>query len=206
MKALRDAISSGRLSPGARLIEQDLSEELGVSRAPVREALRQLMGEGLVMIETHQGTSVVSVTTEDLNEICRLRAALEPVAIERLIEIGDPDHLRILRGVVAEIREAIPSRDAVLLSHLDMRFHETLCELSGYPRLLSAWRSLGIQARSYFAVAQYFFDDASLAGNHDRLIEVIERGDVAAARAELQEHILGPEGWQLYRGGDVGEP
>ncbi|WP_167040464.1 GntR family transcriptional regulator [Microbacterium ulmi] len=205
VKAIRDAISSGQYSPGDRLIEQELSEQLGVSRAPVREALRQLVGEGLVEAETHRGTTVVSVTTADLEEIARLRAALEPVAIERLIELGDPQHLVILRGIVSEIRAALPRRDPVLISHLDMRFHETMCELSGYPRLLSAWRVLGIQLRSYFAVAQYFFDDESIAGNHERLIDVIERGDVSAAREELYEHIVGPEGWQLYRHGGAPE-
>lgn len=201
--AIRNAISSGHYSPGDRLLEQEISEQLGVSRAPVREALRQLMGEGLVEAATHRGTTVVSITTADLDEIYRLRAALEPVAIERLIELGNPEHLIILRAIVGEIRAALPERDAVLISHLDMRFHETMCELTGYPRLLNAWRVLGVQLRSYFAVAQYFFDDESFAGNHERLIEVIEAGDVAAAREAMYDHIIGPKGWQQYRSGDV---
>lgn len=191
MTALRRAITSGALAPGERLVEQNLCEELGVSRAPLREALRQLMGEGLVVAVPHKGTSVVELTRDDMLEIYRLRAALEPLAVERLIELGDPAHLADLRGIIAELEAALPERDPATVAALDMRFHERMCELSGLPRLLAAWRSLGNQLRSYFTVADYFYDNRSMVENHEQLVRVIEERDLERALALLQQHILG---------------
>jgi DNA-binding GntR family transcriptional regulator len=189
--ALRHAITSGALRPGERLVEQTLAEELGVSRAPLREALRQLTGEGLVVAVPHKGTTVVELTKDDILEIYRLRAALEPLAVERLIELRNPEHLVDLRGIIAELQAALPERDPIAVASLDMRFHERMCELSGLPRLLTAWRGLGNQLRSYFTVADYFYDDYSLVDNHEQLVKVIEQGDPEQAYEAVQRHILG---------------
>jgi DNA-binding GntR family transcriptional regulator len=189
--SIRQAITSGRLAPGERLVEQALSEELGVSRAPVREALRQLTGEGLVVAVAHKGTTVVELTKDDILEIYRLRAALEPLAVERLIDLGNPAHLADLRGIVAEIEAALPEREPLAVASLDMRFHERMCELSGLTRLLTAWQGLGNQLRSYFTVADYFYDDRSLVDNHEQLVRVIEKGDLDEAFEVVQRHILG---------------
>jgi DNA-binding GntR family transcriptional regulator len=189
--AIRHAITSGALAPGERLVEQALSEELGVSRAPVREALRQLTGEGLVVAVPHKGTTVVELSKIDILEIYRLRAALEPLAVERLIELDNPAHLADLRGIIAQIGAAMPERDPIAVAALDMRFHERLCELSGLTRLLTAWRGLGNQLRSYFTVADYFYDDYSLVDNHEQIVRAIELGDLDQAYEVVQRHILG---------------
>jgi DNA-binding GntR family transcriptional regulator len=189
--AIRQAITSGRLKPGERLVEQTLSEELGVSRAPVREALRELTGEGLVVAVAHKGTTVVELTKDDILEIYRLRAALEPLAVERLIELGNPAHVADLRGIIAKLQAALPEREPITVASLDMRFHERMCELSGLTRLLTAWRGLGNQLRSYFTVADYFYDDHSLVDNHEQIVRAIEDGDLDQAYEVVQRHILG---------------
>lgn len=189
--SIRHAITSGSLKPGERLVEQALSEELGVSRAPVREALRELTGEGLVVAVAHKGTTVVELTKDDILEIYRLRAALEPLAVERLIELGDPAHLVDLRGIIAELQAALPEREPIAVASLDMRFHERMCELSGLTRLLTAWRGLGNQLRSYFTVADYFYDDYSLVDNHEQIVRAIEHRDLDEAFEVVQRHILG---------------
>jgi DNA-binding GntR family transcriptional regulator len=189
--SIRHAITSGALAPGERLVEQTLSEELGVSRAPVREALRQLTGEGLVVAVPHKGTTVVELSKDDIREIYRLRAALEPLAVERLIELADPAHLADLRDIIAQIGAAMPERDPIAVAALDMRFHERLCELSGLTRLLTAWRGLGNQLRSYFTVADYFYDDYSMVDNHEQIVRAIELSDLDHAYEVVQRHILG---------------
>jgi DNA-binding GntR family transcriptional regulator len=189
--SIRHAITSGALAPGERLVEQALSEELGVSRAPVREALRQLTGEGLVVAVPHKGTTVVELSKDDIREIYRLRAVLEPLAVERLIELADPAHLADLRAIIGQIGAAMPERDPIAVAALDMRFHERLCELSGLTRLLTAWRGLGNQLRSYFTVADYFYDDYSMVDNHEQIVRAIERGDLDQAYEVVQRHILG---------------
>jgi DNA-binding GntR family transcriptional regulator len=189
VEALRRAVVSGALRPGQKLVEHQLATDLGVSRAPLREALRQLTGEGLLVAVPHKGTSVVELTLKDIREIFKLRAALEPVAIEQLIELHDPAHLVDLRGIVAQIAAALPERDPLQVAALDMRFHERMCELSGMSRLVAAYRGLGYQLRSYFTAADYHYDDRDLVENHEELVRVIEAGVLEDALEAIRRHI-----------------
>ena len=189
--ALRDAITSGGFPPGARLLEQDLARELGVSRAPIREAFRLLTGEGLVVTVPHKGTSVVELGREDTVEIFRLRAAIEPVAVERLIELDNPEHRAELREIIDLLRASLPERDPVTVASLDMRFHERMCELAEMPRLLQAWRALGNQLRTYFTIAEHFYDDDAVVSNHEQVVQAIESRDIPYACDVIHRHILG---------------
>ena len=91
--AIRSAILNGELELGQRLVETDLAEQLGVSRGPIREALRLLAAEGLVVINVHRGTFIVQPTKDDVEEIYSLREALESLAVKRVIEIASDEEI-----------------------------------------------------------------------------------------------------------------
>ena len=106
LAAIRQAISRGDLKPGQRLVESDVAEQMGISRAPVREALRQLETEGLVVSEPHRGTFVAEVSATDLWEIYTLRAAIERLAVRLVTEKASAEMLAQLQQAVADMAQA----------------------------------------------------------------------------------------------------
>lgn len=105
---LRDAILSGRFGDGERIIEREIATEFGVSRGPIRDALRQLDEEGLVSVLPRRGARVASLTVDDAVEVLEIRAALEPVAVRMLVERANaqPERLAGLERVVEQLAEA----------------------------------------------------------------------------------------------------
>lgn len=187
--ALRQAIISGEMKPGERVVEADLAAQLGVSRAPLREAIKQLVAEGLLTNEPWKGASVVKLGQKDLWEIFSLRRALEGLAVEILTEARDPKHLKQLSAIVDEMRRAVAQRDLVALVDLDMGIHQTLCELSGHSRLYEVWMRMNRQLRIFFATAERLYEDWEIIERHERLLEAIASGDRARAVAEISEHV-----------------
>ncbi|RME86028.1 MAG: GntR family transcriptional regulator [Caldilineae bacterium] len=147
VEILRDAIVTGQLKPGQRLKEGELAEQMHVSRSPVREAFRQLEQEGLIVSVPNQGSYVKSFDAREIEEIFTLRAALENLACELIIEnnLFQPSDWKQLELLIERQREAIAARDVDRLGKLDMDFHEYICQCSGSRRLVQMWRSLRAQ-------------------------------------------------------------
>lgn len=187
---LRSAIRSGELRPGQRLVEAELAAQLGVSRIPIREAIRTLERDGLIVSEPGRGASVVSLTDEDVQEIYGLRASLEAYAIELIIESSAEAAIEALQALVDEM--AAPSRAGIRdqLMEIDLRFHQALCRLSGNRRLLEAWLRLSDQIRMLLRLKDMVADDSGrLPRGHQRIVDAIRRGDAAAAGDLLRGHI-----------------
>lgn len=149
---LHDAIVNGQLNPGDHLKESDLAAQLSVSRSPIREALRQLEQDGLVVSVPNQGSYVKAYTHKEIDEIFTLRAALENLACELIIQGNrlssqDWEHLD---WFIEKQREAIDAQAFDELTELDMDFHEFICEKSGSKRLLTMWQSLRGQIQVLF--------------------------------------------------------
>ncbi len=188
---LSAAILSRELAPGTRLVEAHLARELGVSRAPVHEALQRLHQTGLVVLKG-RGYHVPVFAAKDLRELAQLRVALERLAI-RLTAETDPAAVVVLSEIVAKMRELESGRipDPELLSELDTAFHRRLCELSGNVRLLRAWDEMATQIKLAIVTTNLsFVKQDGFADDHERLANLICDRDVANCEAAIEEHIL----------------
>lgn len=136
---LRGAIVSGKIQPGAHLNETDISKQMAVSRIPIREALRKLEQEGLIIRLPNKGCFVITFTEQDIKEVFSLRASLESMSFEWAIPKMSPKDINNLRELVEQQEQAIQREDYDELARLDMRFHEYICLKSEHSRLLKAW-------------------------------------------------------------------
>ncbi len=189
--ALRQAIMRGELKPGDRLREAKIAEQMGVSRAPVREAIRDLESEGIVVSHTHRGAFVTELTAADLWEIYTLRAALERMAVEIVTQQDTTELLASLRESIAQMKTASHKGDINRLADLDISFHETLCRASGQTRLFEIWSSMVSQIRLCINLAHTLYLPAEeIIGLHIELVEHIANQDSQAASQTVAQHIL----------------
>lgn len=190
-QTLRQAIVTGRLQPGDRLLEVELAERLGTSRAPVREALRQLEQEGLVVTQPYKATEVVGVTQEEIEEVLvPLRVTLERFAFRKAIDRLTPADLAQLERLVATMRYSGQAGDADALANADIRFHELVVERAGQPHSLQLWRTIEPRVRAHFRRdAPAHVDPLAVAGQHQALLDAIRAGDEEALMEAVERHI-----------------
>jgi DNA-binding GntR family transcriptional regulator len=188
---LREAILHGELSPGQRLREEELSERLQVSRAPVRAAFILLEREGMVQ-SSRRGVSVVELTRDDLEEIYTLRSVLEPLAIRLAIQRGSASDLAGIDASLAEMGSAfcgpITERDA---ARLDVQFHDTIYRAAHHQRLSGAWEQIRLPAYWFMLsrnVASPDWRNATVSG-HAEIVRIIKAGQENLAAQTITEHI-----------------
>lgn len=185
--ALRDAILSGALAGGAPLRQEDLAAAFGVSRMPVREALRQLEARALVEFHPHRGAVVADISAADVADISAIRAALEPAALRASLPHLTTADLDLAAELAAEMDcETDPGR----MGELNRRFHMTLYARCGLPRLL------GLVEQHLAAVDRYLrFQMAALDYNrpsqdeHHALLAACRAGDADAASRVVEAHV-----------------
>jgi DNA-binding GntR family transcriptional regulator len=189
--AIRDRILSGELAGGHKLREDELATMIGVSRTPIREALRSLAAEGLVNHERNRGFQVESWTLKDLEEVYSLRSLLEPYATGRAATSGLLD-IGALAALAEEMDDAIgrPKLDVGIITELNNRFHDAIMEASGNQRLrllVNSVVQVPIVRRTFF---QYTPEDLkrSLA-HHRELVESLRLGDAVWAEAVMRAHM-----------------
>lgn len=188
-EAVRQAILVGDLEPGSRISEAVVAREMGISRAPLREALRMLERSGLVNQQHNKGYRVSEFSDEDFYELATLRFALESLAIRLAIE--SDDLIPKLESVLDEIRATEKSGDQVKAVELDRQFHETILIVSGHGRLREVWTGLRDQIELAVANTNRTFPTLEgLARAHVPLLEAIRRGDIEQVMKELEMHIL----------------
>ncbi|GLI03860.1 GntR family transcriptional regulator [Phytohabitans aurantiacus] len=188
---LRNDILAGRYQDGDHLVERDISEEFGVSRGPVRDALRQLDKEGLVQVLPRRGARVATLTRTDAAQVIEIRQALEPVAVRFLLAHRDPHRLSALREVLDRMAQATEDDDWAHLVTLDMEFHATIFGLADSPMLLRMWESLRLPLLQTFRMHRQFYDSsAQVFRTHRELYEVIAAGDPAKAEAAAAYHVV----------------
>jgi DNA-binding GntR family transcriptional regulator len=191
---LRDAIRSGLIPVGTRLVEQELAERFGVSRVPVREAIQSLVDQGLVKKTPHYGAHVYLPTQEEIDEISALRVVLECFVIERVVAHWQPGHERRLRQIVAEMRKAAESGDFLRMYEQDYEYHYLLWQIANHSLVLEILTSLRARINRFLYEAANllpFEEVAHHLDSHDFLIDVIASGNVEAAQAEITQHVLG---------------
>jgi len=188
---LRQRILAGDFAGGERLVEAQIARQLGISRGPVREALRQLRAEGLVEEEPRRGTFVMSMSADDIREVFDLRAALEVRAVRLLMTARDSEPLTRLRESLTAIRKAVDDGDRSMAARSDLAFHAALCQLSGNQRLYSVFVSNAalLQALLRLDDESLYESLDELFAEHEELVTVVESGDVGRAEQLIDEHL-----------------
>jgi DNA-binding GntR family transcriptional regulator len=192
-RTLKSQIQTGQLAPGEHLVEDALSAQYGVSRTPVRNALRRLGEEGLVTVEPNRGAFVASWTSNDTADVMSIRALLESHAAALAAERRTPEQLARMLQICesmdeSELRRRKSFRDE--LARQNHEFHTAVLESSASPRLYSITANL---TRAPLMVGSFhFYNDYQLRrslGEHRDLVGAIEASDSAAARAIMEAHL-----------------
>jgi len=182
---IRQLIITGQLPAGEQLRQRDLAQRFGVSQTPVREALRRLESEGLVVGDTHRGFTVVEPDDGPVEENFQIRAALESLGASlaaRKIDAGGIAALRRLNEAMRELGD-----DDSRYAELNRDFHFTVYEHAGSPLLLSLMRLLWASLHGGPKVLR---THAESARQHDAIIDALSAGDAAAASERTYQHIM----------------
>ena len=190
LKEIRDAIRSGKLKPGEHLVEMQLAEEMQISRFPIREALRYLEKEGLVETKPFRGTRVAQLTEKDMEELYSLRSSLEELAVRILIENLDEKKIKKLETIIQSMEQASQTGKLDQMISEDLRFHQTICELSGHRKLLEVWRTLESQLQVFLTIEKDFFETAyQYVSTHNPIMEAIKHRNIKSAEQAIREHL-----------------
>jgi DNA-binding GntR family transcriptional regulator len=185
---LREAILSGKYPGGMRVNIPEVAERLGMSRMPVREALRQLDTEGLVTIRPNRGVVVTELTPEDILEVFEMRAVLEGLAVRVALPRFDDEAFEDL----ARIHERMDRNrgNAAQWLRLHNEFHDYICRKSGRPRLVAQTTLLRRTVEPYLRVHIGAYESEELLGSeHQRLLETLRARDPERAERAMREHV-----------------
>ncbi len=196
---LRQAILSGQFVPNQRLVEQEIAESMQTSRGPVRDALKILENEGLVVRQSHRGAFVAQLRPEDFLEIYTLREALETLALKYLIKNATDQQIDTLEELV-ESMEGLSRQDYTQMdaTDLDMEFHHTVCEISGHKRVLTAWEALSGQIRLVLLKHRLEHPQDLRERSvlwHEKIVQALRERNTDKAIKELQTHMAASFEW-----------
>ena len=189
-ETLRDAIRRGVLKPGERLMEIQLAEELGVSRTPVREAIRKLELEGYVIMMPRRGTYVANLSIRDVNEVFEIRTSLESLASGLAAERITDEELDHLQRLLVQIGMYIEQGDIEKIVEVDTEFHGLLYQASRNQRLIGIISNLREQLTQFRKTSMSFPGrlKATLE-EHRAIVDAIAQGDVKAAQTAAEHHM-----------------
>jgi DNA-binding GntR family transcriptional regulator len=190
--AIVEGAALGRFQPGQRLIETEISEQLGVSRLPLREALKILETQGIVERLPRRGTQLMEVNADKLRKVLEVRAQLEVLALRSIFKNGRIDDLmRAFDQVLKHMQREADSKNRIGLATTDMQFHRAICVTSGNEVLAKLWEGLSQQLVILFCVeGRAILDLRTIHDRHSALRDAISTGDAGGAEAALLTHIL----------------
>lgn len=190
-ESLRAAIYAQKLPPGARILESELARRFGVSRQPVREAIRMLEREGLLTCIPNRGTFVTRVTVEDSLAVCDVREELEGLAARLAVRNLTPEDCRRLRRIPKLMREAAAAGDVQQLAVLDLELHELIVARANHALLQDLLASIAVYSRGFVVHTKTYYgsDLSQVAVSHERLVDEILTLDPHRAEAAIQDHI-----------------
>lgn len=187
---LRDAILAGSLRPGAPLVEKTIAEELEISRAPVREAIRSLVKEGLVESIPYKGSRVRVLYARDVHEVYSMRGLLERYAVRQLLAAPTPADLAPLADACTAMEAAADAGDAAALNAADEHFHRALIALADHELLLGMWNLIELRARHAMALRNVQMGDLrTVAANHRAIVDAMRAGDLDRSLRLVTEHV-----------------
>ena len=188
---LRQAILKGELKPGERLMEIQLANKLGVSRTPVREAIRKLELEGLVLMIPRKGAEVAEITRQDMEDVLEVRTALEELAVKDACDHITDAQLSELKKASNEFKKALlEGKDLVTCADADMHFHDVILSATNNRRLIQMLNNLSEQMYRYRM--EYLKDERThktLIEEHDSIRRALKKHDKVKAGAAIRVHI-----------------
>lgn len=191
---LREAILRGDLEPGERLMEIALANRLGVSRTPIREAIRKLELEGLVVMIPRRGAQVASITKKDLQDVLEVRSSLEVLATELACERITPEQLDSLKSALSRFESVLGNSDVSVIARADVDFHDVIFESTNNARLVQILNNLREQMYRYrLEYLKDFSSHGQLLEEHKRLVEAIAAHDRQKAVEIIKAHIYNQE-------------
>ncbi|MBP2652654.1 MAG: rspR 3 [Firmicutes bacterium] len=193
-EALREAIVNEILKPGERLMEIQLAEELGVSRTPVREAIRRLELEGFLVTVPRRGTYVSNLSIRDVNEVFEIRTALDVLAAELAAERITEEELEQMERLLVQISEYIENGDVDNIVAADGQFHDILYQASRNDRLVGIINNLREQFTRFRTISMAYPGRLkNTLEEHRRLVEAIAQRDSELAKEYAREHMENAE-------------
>lgn len=187
---LRQAILRGELKPGERLMEIQLANKLGVSRTPIREAIRKLELEGLVLMIPRKGAEVAEITEKSLRDVLEVRRALEELSVQLACEKITKEEIRELERVAKEFQQVVKSNDITEIAEVDVRFHDIIYTATDNQKLIQLLNNLREQMYRYRV--EYLKRDGvfpQLIAEHEAIIRHIENNEKEKATEVMCRHI-----------------
>ena len=189
-QTFRQAILKGELKPGERLMEIQLAQKLGVSRTPVREAIRKLELEGLVLMIPRKGAEVAEITIKDLEDVLEVRGALEELAVRDACDHITEEQIQALKRAASDFKKALESGDLVKCAETDIAFHDIIYSATNNRRLLQILSNLREQMYRYRM--EYLKDPSThkvLLEEHDAIRRALKKHDKVKAGNAIRVHI-----------------
>ena len=193
-QTLRQAIVTGEFSPGERLMEIKLANKLGVSRTPVREAIRMLELEGLVVMIPRRGAEVARITEKDLRDALEVRTAIEELSVELACARIDEEGKERLKKACMAFKEAIDTKHVQNIVDGDVKFHDVIFDITKNDRLISIAHNLREQVYRYRVeyVKDFSYHDILVKEHYD-ITNAILTNDVATAKEIMRKHLYNQE-------------
>lgn len=190
-ETLRKAIVSGEIKPGERLMEVSLANQMGVSRTPVREAIRRLEAEGLVTMVPRKGTHVSELSVKDIMDVLEVRVVLDKLATDLAARRIQPSQLKALETVHKQYMTCLEKDNIEGAIRKDVEFHDTIYAASGNPRLVAVAASLREHVYRFRVI--YMKKDSIIAENvlheHEQILEALRNAKNKEASDLAEEHI-----------------
>ena len=187
---LRQAILRGELKPGERLMEIQLANKLGVSRTPIREAIRKLELEGLVLMIPRKGAEVAEITEKSLKDVLEIRRALEDLAVRLACEKITKEELKELKKAGDDFKRVLKSQDITEVAEADVRFHDVIYMATDNPKLIQLLNNF--REQMYRFRVEYLKKAEvrpQLLAEHDEIIKYITEGNKEEASRVVTRHI-----------------
>ena len=191
---LRQAILRGEMEPGERLMEIQLADKLGVSRTPIREAIRKLELEGLVIMIPRKGAEVAHITEKDMRDVLEVRAALEELEATLACRNVTPERIEELKMANKRFEAAIISKDVVAIVDADVNFHDIIYAMTDNQRLIQIINNLREQMYRYRL--EYVKDARAhsiLISEHNDIIDTLSKKDEENTKNVIRQHITNQE-------------
>jgi len=144
-RILKKEIIKGSFKPGDKVLEGKIAEQMGISRTPVREAIRGLAAEGFVVLSPNQGVVVRSVSAENIREVLQIHSALEGLAARLSCEVTNEEDLKELENYVNKMEKLVEKKDLLTYSEVDLKFHELIVNICRNKRLIQMRRNISDQ-------------------------------------------------------------
>ena len=191
---LREAILKGELQPGERLMELQLASKLGVSRTPIREAIRMLEQEGLAVTMPRKGAEVARMTLKDMEDVLEVREALDELAARIACAKINDEQLENLKSIRDEFKKSLDSGDVKKIAEEDVRFHDAIYEATDNAKLIALTNN--IREQMYRYRLEYVKDARAhsiLISEHNDIINKLSKKDEENTKTVIRQHITNQE-------------